>query len=156
MLGDDVPPDELNRVTQPGQHFGYPFCHGGTIADPEFGAQRACSEFVPPAQNLGPARRAARHALLHRHAVPARVSQPGLHRRARLVEPQQEDRLSRHARAPRRERKGRLLRSRSRKGWLQGQQAWGRPADVLVAPDGSLLVSDDSAGAIYRISYKPR
>jgi glucose/arabinose dehydrogenase len=39
-------------------------------------------------------------------------------------------------------------------GWLQGERAWGRPADVLVAPDGSLLVSDDHAGAIYRIRYR--
>ena len=39
-------------------------------------------------------------------------------------------------------------------GWLQGESAWGRPADVLVLPDGSLLVSDDQAGAIYRITYQ--
>ena len=38
-------------------------------------------------------------------------------------------------------------------GWLQGQSVWGRPADVLVAPDGSLLVADDYAGAVYRIRY---
>ena len=52
-LGDDAPPDELNRMSQPGQHFGYPYCHGGTIADPEFGQTRRCAEFVPPVQNLG-------------------------------------------------------------------------------------------------------
>jgi glucose/arabinose dehydrogenase len=51
-MGDDVPPDELNRLARPGQHFGYPYCHGGTIADPEFGGRR-CAEFVPPVQNLG-------------------------------------------------------------------------------------------------------
>jgi glucose/arabinose dehydrogenase len=39
-------------------------------------------------------------------------------------------------------------------GWLRGENEWGRPADVLVMPDGALLVSDDSAGAIYRISYR--
>ncbi|MGB5402525.1 MAG: PQQ-dependent sugar dehydrogenase, partial [Robiginitalea sp.] len=43
MMGDDVPPCELNRVSESGQHFGYPFCHGGTIADPEYGDQRPCS-----------------------------------------------------------------------------------------------------------------
>jgi glucose/arabinose dehydrogenase len=52
-LGDDVPPDELNHATRAGQHFGYPYCHGGTIADPEFGRARPCSEFVAPAQALG-------------------------------------------------------------------------------------------------------
>jgi glucose/arabinose dehydrogenase len=54
MLGDDVPPDELDRVTSAGQNFGYPYCHGGTIADPEFGRLKPCGEFVPPARNLGP------------------------------------------------------------------------------------------------------
>ena len=53
-LGDDVPPDELNVVTANGQHFGYPFCHGGDIADPTYGSQRSCSEFQPPARRLGP------------------------------------------------------------------------------------------------------
>ena len=43
----------MNRLSRPGQHFGYPYCHGGTIADPEFGQTRRCSEFVPPVQNLG-------------------------------------------------------------------------------------------------------
>ena len=52
MMGDDIPPCELNRITANGQHFGYPFCHGGTIADPEFGEQRPCSEFIAPVQNL--------------------------------------------------------------------------------------------------------
>src|SRR4029453_951484 len=54
LLGDDVPPDELDRVTMTGQNFGYPYCHGGTRADPEFGRSKPCSECVPPAQNLGP------------------------------------------------------------------------------------------------------
>ena len=52
-LGDDAPPDELNRVSRPGQHFGYPYCHGGTIADPELARSRRCAEFEPPVQNLG-------------------------------------------------------------------------------------------------------
>ena len=52
-LGDDLPSDELNRVPKSGAHFGYPYCHQGDIADPEFGSKRACSEFVPPAVKLG-------------------------------------------------------------------------------------------------------
>ena len=64
-MGDDLPPDELNRVTADGQHFGYPYCHGTDIADPEFGAQRGCGEFVAPVQELGPARGGPRDALLH-------------------------------------------------------------------------------------------
>ena len=54
MLGDDVPPDELNHAPRAGMHFGYPYCHGGKYADPEFGAKRRCEEFTTPAQNLGP------------------------------------------------------------------------------------------------------
>ena len=54
MLGDDSPPDELNHAPRAGMHFGYPYCHGGDIADPEFGAKRACKDFTPPVQKLGP------------------------------------------------------------------------------------------------------
>ena len=52
-MGDDFPPDELNRVTIMGQHFGYPYCHGGSLLDPEFGEGKSCDKFVPPVQNLG-------------------------------------------------------------------------------------------------------
>ncbi|MBL7775262.1 MAG: PQQ-dependent sugar dehydrogenase, partial [Saprospiraceae bacterium] len=54
MLGDDIPACELNHATADGQHFGYPYCHQGDLPDPKFGAKRPCSDFVPPAQNLGP------------------------------------------------------------------------------------------------------
>lgn len=151
-LGDDAPPDELNRVSRPGQHFGYPYCHGGTLADPEFGAARRCAGFVPPVQNLG-----------------AHVAALGM----RFYTGQQ---------FPRRYRNAIFIAehgswNRSRKtgyrvsvvrvqgdravgyepfvtGWLQGESEWGRPVDVLGMPDGSLLVSDDQAGAIYRITYR--
>jgi len=52
--GDNIPPDELNHAPKPGLHFGYPYCHGGDISDPEYGKKHPCSEFTPPAQNLGP------------------------------------------------------------------------------------------------------
>ncbi|HWC66130.1 MAG TPA: PQQ-dependent sugar dehydrogenase, partial [Thermoanaerobaculia bacterium] len=54
LLGDDAPPDELNRAPKPGMNFGFPYCHGGSIADPEFGRKHPCSQFTPPEQNLGP------------------------------------------------------------------------------------------------------
>ncbi|HEV8226456.1 MAG TPA: PQQ-dependent sugar dehydrogenase, partial [Methylomirabilota bacterium] len=53
-LGDDSPPDELNHAPKAGMHFGYPYCHGGTISDPEFGRRRPCADFTPPARNLDP------------------------------------------------------------------------------------------------------
>src|SRR5206468_1122908 len=52
-LGDDSPNDTLHRVTSKGVHFGYPFCHQGDTLDPEYGKNRSCSEFTPPALKLG-------------------------------------------------------------------------------------------------------
>jgi len=151
MLGDDAPPDELNHATKAGLHFGYPYCHGGTISDPEFGRNHACSEFVAPAQNLGP-----HVASLGMRFYTGAQFPPEYRNQIFIAE---------HGSWNRSKKIGyriTLVRIENGKavayepfatGWLQGEQAWGRPADVLVAPDGSLLVADDTAGAIYRISY---
>ncbi|MBI1285293.1 MAG: sorbosone dehydrogenase family protein [Thiobacillus sp.] len=150
-LGDDAPPDELNRLSRPGQHFGYPYCHGGTIADPEFGKTRHCSEFVPPAQNLG-----AHVASLGMRFYTG-TQFPTRYRNAVFI--------AEHGSWNRSEKDGyrvSVVRLQDRRavsyesfvtGWLNGDSAWGRPADVLVMPDGSLLISDDLAGAIYRVTY---
>lgn len=151
-LGDDAPPDELNRVSEAGQHFGYPYCHGGTIADPEFGRSRRCDEFVPPVQNLG-----AHVASLgmrfysgkhfperYRHAV--FIAEHGSWNRSRKTGYQVSVVRLQGQRA--------VSYEPFVSGWMKNESAWGRPADVLVMPDGSLLVSDDLAGAIYRISYR--
>ena len=152
-LGDDAPPDELNRVSRAGQHFGYPYCHGGSIADPEFGSQRPCSDFVPPVQNLG----------AHVAALGLRFYNGGQF----PAEYRQQVFIAEHGSWNRSRKAGyrislvRLAGGRAvgyetfASGWLQGEAAWGRPADLLVLPDGSLLVSDDLAGAIYRITYSP-
>jgi glucose/arabinose dehydrogenase len=151
-LGDDAPPDELNRLSQPGQHFGYPYCHGGTIADPEFGQTRRCAEFVPPVRNLG-----AHVASLGMRFYTGKQF-PARYRNAIFI--------AEHGSWNRSRKNGyrvsvvRLQGNRAVgyepfiTGWLQDESAWGRPADVLVMPDGSLLVSDDHAGAIYRVSYR--
>jgi len=151
-LGDDAPPDELNRVSQPGQHFGYPYCHGGTIVDPEFGRDRRCAEFVPPVLNLG----------AHVAALGMRfyggTQFPERYRNAVFI--------AEHGSWNRSRKNGyrvsvvRLQGNRAVSyepfvsGWLADNAAWGRPADVLVMPDGSLLISDDQAGAIYRVVYR--
>jgi len=152
MLGDDVPPDELNRLDQVGRHFGYPYCHGGTIADPEFGSAQACNKFTPPAQNLG-----AHVAALGMRFYTGKLF-PAAYKNAIFI--------AEHGSWNRARKNGyrisvaRLVGQRVvayepfATGWLQGETAWGRPADVLVMPDGSLLVSDDLAGAIYRIAYR--
>ena len=155
MLGDDVPPDELNRVTRAGQNFGYPFCHGGTIPDPEYGRMKPCSEFVPPAQNLGP-----HVAALGMRFYTGAQFPPGYRNQVFIAEHgswNRSQKIGYRVSLVRLDAGGKATAYEPfAEGWLQGQQAWGRPADVLVAPDGSLLVSDDTAGAIYRISYRPR
>ena len=151
-LGDDAPPDELNRVSRPGQHFGYPYCHGGTIADPEFGQKRRCAEFVPPVQNLG-----AHVAGLGMRFYTGKQF-PERYRNAIFI--------AEHGSWNRSRKNGyrvSVVRLQDKRavgyepfvtGWQENESAWGRPADVLVMPDGSLLVSDDQAGAIYRVVYR--
>jgi glucose/arabinose dehydrogenase len=151
-LGDDAPPDELNRLARPGAHFGYPYCHGGTIRDPEYGSRRPCSEFVAPVQNLG-----AHVAPLgmrfytgtqfpaeYRHQV--FIAEHGSWNRSR--------RIGYRITLVRLDERGRAVRYEPfAEGWLQDENVSGRPADVIVAPDGSLLVSDDFSGLVYRIRY---
>jgi glucose/arabinose dehydrogenase len=159
MLGDDVPSDELNRVQQPGQHFGFPYCHQGDVADPQFGEKRRCSEFVAPAAKLG-AHVAAlglrfyagsqfpaeyRHNIfIAEHGSWNRSVKSG-YRVVRVVLDAQ----------------GHVVRDEPFvQGFLQVDAAGresvlGRPADVLPLPDGSLLISDDLGGAIYRVRYAP-
>ncbi len=153
MLGDDSPPDELNHVTALGQHFGYPYCHAGKIPDPEFGERHACSEFAPPAMNLGPHVAALGMRFYTGTQFPATyrnqifIAEHGSWNRSHKI--------GYRVTLVRVDAAGKAVSYEPfAEGWLQGESAWGRPADVLVAPDGSLLVSDDGAGAIYRIRYK--
>jgi len=151
MLGDDLPPGELNRAPVPGLHFGFPYCHGGDIADPEFGDRRACSEFEGPAQKLGP------------HVAPLGIifytgnMFPAGYRNQLLI--------AEHGSWNRSRKIGyrvTLVRFEDgvpanyevfADGWLRNEQASGRPVDLLQLPDGSVLLSDDQNGLIYRISY---
>jgi glucose/arabinose dehydrogenase len=152
-LSDDTPSDKLNHVTRLGEHFGYPYCHQGDIPDPKFAMGHKCSEFTPPVINLGA------------HVAPLGMkfytgSQfPDEYRDNIFIA--EHGSWNRHA-----YQGGRIERvivdpdgSNARQevfasGWITGQRDYfGRPDDILQAPDGSLLVSDDWAGAIYRISY---
>ena len=153
MLGDDVPPDELNRVARSGANFGYPFCHGGALSDPEFGRGHPCSEFVAPAQNLGPHVAALGMRFYTGTQFPAAyrdqvfIAEHGSWNRSQKI--------GYRVTLVKLDASGKSVGYEPfAEGWLQGQQAWGRPADVQVAPDGSLLVSDDVAGVIYRIAYR--
>ncbi|WP_295802954.1 PQQ-dependent sugar dehydrogenase [uncultured Microbulbifer sp.] len=153
LLGDDIPPCELNRAAKAGMHFGFPYCHGGDILDPEFGEGKSCSAYVPPVQKLGP------------HVAPLGVkfytgSQFPTEYQNRLL-------IAEHGSWNRSEKIGyRVMQVTLNEkgeatsyepfidGWLQGQESWGRPVDLLVMPDGAVLVSDDYAGVIYRVSYR--
>lgn len=150
-LGDNVPPDELNHAPRPGLHFGFPFCHGGDIPDPGFGDEQECALFAPPAQRLGPHVASLGMRFYTGAMFPAAyrgqifIAEHGSWNRSKKIG----YRISLV-----RLEAGRVVSyAPFAQGWLQGERAWGRPVDVLNMPDGSLLVSDDGAGAIYRISY---
>ena len=159
MLGDDLPADELDRVTGNGEHFGYPFCHQGDSPDPEFGAQRPCSEFTAPAAKLGAHVAALGMRFYGGTQFPAAyrgtifIAEHGSWNRSKKsgyqVVTVAVDAQGRAA-APEPFLHGFLQVERSGR-----ENVWGRPADVLPLPDGSLLVSDDLAGAIYRVRYGP-
>lgn len=154
MLGDDVPPCEFNSAPKAGMHFGYPYCHGGMIKDPEFGDKRPCTEFTKPIQNL------------NAHVAPLGVKFydgsmfPGQYKNQAFI--------AEHGSWNRIKKSGHLVSlvkiengksvgyETFAEGWLNHdtQEVWGRPVDILVMPDGSMLISDDKAGMIYRITYK--
>jgi glucose/arabinose dehydrogenase len=152
-ISDDLPNDEVNRVSKIGEHFGYPYCHQGDLADPKYGADRKCAEFTPPVYKQGPHIAGLGMKFYTGDMFPAEykngifIAQHGSWNRAKKlgyrvlflsVDPD-----------------GKNPKEQVFAGtWLDDQKILGRPADVLQAPDGSLLVADDQAGAIYRISYQ--
>lgn len=153
LLGDNRPPDELNHATQAGQHFGFPFCHGGDIPDPEFGQQRDCADFRPPAMRLGP--HVASLGMRFYTGAQFPESYRGQIFIAEHGSWNRSEKIGYRITLARLDAQRRAVSYETfARGWLQGEQAWGRPVDVLVMPDGALLVSDDRAGAIYRIVYE--
>lgn len=148
-MGEDIPPDELNHAPKIGMHFGYPFCHSRAISDDEYGKQRKCEEFTPSVVDLGP----------HVAALGMRFYQGNMFPR----EYQGKILIAEHGSWNRKQPLGYRISIVDptlktykifAEGWLQGDDAWGRPADVQMMPDGSILVSDDKANVIYRITYQ--
>lgn len=155
MLGDEVPPCELNRAPRSGLHFGFPRCHGVDILDPKFGEPGACAGTVAPVQPLAP------------HSAPLAVRFytgtmfPAEYRNQVFIA--EHGSWNRSKAAGRTGYRVTLVRLDGSEpvayepfleGFLDGEQVRGRPVDLLVAPDGALLVSDDERGAIYRVSYR--
>lgn len=154
MLGDNMPDCELNVASIAGNHFGYPYCHSGDIADPEFGSKYPCSDFVKPVKKLG-----AHVAPLGLKFYEGEMFPDGY--KGNLF-------IAKHGSWNRSKKVGysvTMVRIENGKameetdfitGWLDEdeQEAWGRPVDVVVHSDGSLLISDDKAGMIYRVTYE--
>jgi len=153
-LGDEIPHCELNHAPKDGMHFGFPYCHQGDLSDPKFGDKSPCSEYTPPAQKMGP------------HVAPLGLEFytgdmfPDEYRNQLFV--------AQHGSWNRAKKIGyRLMLVKLdgdkvisyepfAEGWLPtgSEEEWGRPVDVEMMPDGSLLLSDDSADTIYRITYE--
>ncbi len=151
-MGEDIPDDELNRAPREGLHFGYPYCHAGDVPDPEFGEGRNCSEFVPPEAKLGAHVAALGMRFYNGTMFPSEYQNQifiAEHGSWNRVTP-----IGYRVVLARIENNSVTDTEVFADGWLQGGQAWGRPVDVQVMPDGALLVSDDRTGAIYRISYQ--
>ena len=150
-LGDELPPGELNVAVDPGQHFGFPFCHGGDLKDPDLGRLGNCADSVPPVSKLGPhvaplgvkfytgeafPERFRNQVFIAEHGSWNRSEKIGY--RVTLVTLDGDRALSYAPFAT---------------GWLTNGKVFGRPVDLLVRDDGSLWVSDDYRGAVYRIYF---
>lgn len=153
-MGDDVPPCELNRLGTEGQHFGFPYCHGKNISDPEFKGELPCEKYAQPELEMQAHTAPLGMRFYSGNAFPEKyknamfIAQHGSWNRSSPVGYQ----VIVAFQAP----DGKVSSEVFASGWLKGSRATGRPVDVLVAPDGSLLVSDDSADRIYKISYVGR
>ncbi|MDI1278094.1 sorbosone dehydrogenase family protein [Methylobacter sp.] len=152
-LGDDMPPDELNQWTTTGEHFGFPYCHGGDIPDPEFGADKKCRQFTAPVWKF------------KAHMAPLGLR---FYRGKQFsVEYKNQLFVAEHGSWNRSEPQGyRVVSVKFKQGKPVSEQVFvdgwlskdgtvlGRPVDILEMPDGSLLISDDKLGVIYRVEYK--
>jgi glucose/arabinose dehydrogenase len=152
-LGDNIPDDELNRAEKPGMHFGFPYCHAGEIKDPKYGDKHSCSEFTPPVQKLGAHVAALGMKFYTGNEFPAEyknnifIAEHGSWNRS--------SKIGYRVMLVKLDGNNAIGYEPFAQGCLnENGNVWGRPVDVFVMPDGSLLVSDDMAGAIYKISYE--
>lgn len=150
-MGNNKPPDELNMAIKKGMHFGFPYCHGKKIADPKFGKEKRCTQFTPPVMELGAHVAALGMRFYTDDQFPKEYSDqvfiaehgswnryPPIGYRISMVHFDLGRPVSYNVFA---------------QGWLEGKKAWGRPVDIEIISDGSMLVSDDKADAVYRIWY---
>jgi len=152
---ENLPNDTLNRLAHKGMNFGYPFCHQGDFLDPEFGKGRSCDEFDKPEMKLGAHVAALGMRFYNGNMFPAEY-------KGNIF-------IAEHGSWNKTKKSGyqvvRVVLDAKNKpvklepfitGWLEGENFWGRPVDVQVLKDGSMLVSDDETGAIFRVSYNKK
>lgn len=155
MMGDDIPNCELNKISTAGQHFGFPYWHEGSIKDPEFGSRgKAQNAYVPPAAKLG-----AHTAPLGMRFYKGEMFPQSYKNQIIIAKHGSWNRSKKSGYSVTLEKLGADSRVTGEEifisGWLNEatQEVWGRPVDVQEMSDGSLLISDDMAGVIYRVSY---
>lgn len=155
MMGDDIPDCELNVATQAGQHFGYPYWHAGNVKDPEFGDKGESQDFyVAPAAKLG-----AHVAPLGIRFYEGEMFPEGYKNQAIIAKHGSWNRSKKSGYdvvVAKIDDAGKVSGVETfASGWLDDatQEVWGRPVDVQELPDGSLLISDDVANCIYRVTY---
>ncbi len=154
-VDESLPNDTLNRLAHKGMNFGYPFCHQGDFLDPEFGKGRSCDEFDKPEMKLGAHVAALGMRFYNGNMFPAEY-------KGNIF-------IAEHGSWNKTQKSGyqvvRVVLDAKNKpvklepfitGWLEGESFWGRPVDVQVLKDGSMLVSDDETGAIFRVSYNKK
>ncbi len=154
-MGNEGPEDVLETVTKKGEHFGFPYCHQGNMLDPVYGKNRSCAEFTPPAMLLGAHVAPLGMRFYTGKSFPKEynnnmfIAYHGSWNRD-VKQGYSVVRVSTDA-------NGKLKKENFLEGFLTDARAdppmWGRPVDVLVMPDGAMLVSDDYNGVVYRISY---
>ena len=157
-ISDDLPEDELNVVKHQGEHFGFPYCHQGDTLDPEYGKNRSCADFTPPALKLG-----AHVAPLGMRFYTGNMFPAAYKDNIFLAQHGSWNRNVKQGYNVMRvvvDAHGKAKSEPFLEGFLTDPKAdppmWGRPVDVLVMKDGSLLVSDDYNGIIYRVSYSKK
>lgn len=156
MMGDDIPDCELNHAPSKGMHFGYPYWHAGDVKDPEFGTKgKEKSAYTAPAAKLGPHTAPLGIKFYTGNQFPAKfknnifIAKHGSWNRSKKIGYQLTNVVL--------DANQKVVNEEVfAEGWLNDatQDVWGRPVDVLQLPDGSLLVSDDMANCIYKITYK--